>query len=154
MWRRCLLSGMAAWLVTIAPASAFLAYVSNEKSNTVSGIDQLQSTTREGVSTLVVQFLLEKDGDVAAQEVRDKVSSALKQLPEGMEPPLVNKFDMDAAPIMTIGVSGRRDAREVTEIAKHQIQEPLQTVSGVGSVFPAASVALTWKVWLPSARPE
>jgi len=105
-----------------------------EAVNTISGLDQLQSTTREGVTSIVVQFLLEKDGDVAAQEVRDKVSSVLKQLPEGMEPPLVNKFDMDAAPIMTIGISGRRDVREVTEIARRQIQEQLQTVSGVGAV--------------------
>src|SRR5262249_36123116 len=54
---------------------------------------------------------------------------------QGMEPPVVNKFDLDAAPIMTIGVSGRRDLREVTEIARHQIQEQLQTVPGVGMVF-------------------
>ena len=52
-----------------------------------------------------------------------------------MDPPLVNKFDLDASPIMTIGVSGRRDVREVTEIAKHQIQDNLQTVPGVGAVF-------------------
>lgn len=106
-----------------------------EAVNTVSGIDELRSTTREGVSSIVVQFLLEKNGDVGAQEVRDKVSSIMKQLPPGIEPPLVNKFDMDASPIMTIGVSGRRDVREVTEIARRRIQEQLQTVPGVGSVF-------------------
>src|SRR6185369_5196058 len=50
-------------------------------------------------------------------------------------PPIVNRFDLDAAPIITIGVSGRRDVREVTELAKHQIQEQLQTVPGVGAVF-------------------
>jgi hydrophobic/amphiphilic exporter-1 (mainly G- bacteria), HAE1 family len=106
-----------------------------EAINSVSGVDELRSTTREGMVTIVVQFLLEKDGNVGAQEVRDKISSILKQLPQGMDPPVVNKFDIDAAPILTIGVSGNRDIREVTEIAKHQIQEPLQTVSGVGSVF-------------------
>ena len=83
---------------------------------------------------IAVQFRLDKDGDVAAQEVRDKVSSVLNQLPQGMEPPVINRFDLDAAPIMTIGISGRRDVREVTEIAKHQIQEQLQTVQGVGAV--------------------
>lgn len=105
-----------------------------EAINTVSGVDELRSTTREGLSSIVVQFLLEKNGDVAAQEVRDKMSTVLKQLPPGIEPPIVNKFDLDAAPIMTIGVSGRRDVREVTEIARRQIQEQLQTVPGVGSV--------------------
>src|SRR5580765_2799600 len=106
-----------------------------EAINQVSGIDELRSTTREGFATIIVQFKLEKSGDVGAQEVRDKVASISKQLPQGMDPPVVNRFDLDAAPIITLAVSGRRDVREVTEIAKHQIQEQLQTVSGVGAVF-------------------
>ena len=106
-----------------------------EAVNQVSGIEELRSTTREGSATIAIQFSLSKDGDVAAQEVRDKVSSILNQLPQGMDPPVINRFDLDAAPIMTIGVSGRRDVREVTEIARHQIQEQLQTVAGVGAVF-------------------
>lgn len=106
-----------------------------EAINTISGIDELRSITREGTSTLVVRFVLEKNGDVGAQEARDKISSILRQLPEGIETPLVNKFDLDAAPIITLGVSGNRDIREITEIAKRQIQEQLQTVPGVGNVF-------------------
>ena len=106
-----------------------------EAINTVSGVDELRATVREGMTTVVAQFVLEKDGDVAAQEVRDKISSIMKQLPDGMEPPLVDKFDFDSAPIMTIGVSGRRDVREVTEIAKHEIQEVLPKVPGIGRVF-------------------
>ncbi|MCU0710216.1 MAG: efflux RND transporter permease subunit, partial [Pirellula sp.] len=106
-----------------------------EAINTISGIDELRSTTREGTSTIVVRFQLEKNGDVGAQEARDKISSIQRQLPEGMDTPLVNKFDLDAAPIITLGVSGNRDIREVTEIAKRQVQELLQTVPGVGNVF-------------------
>lgn len=106
-----------------------------EALNTISGIDELRSTTREGSTTVVIRFVLEKNGDVGAQEARDKISSVIRQLPEGIETPLVNKFDLDAAPIITIGISGNRDIREVTEIAKHQIQELLQTVPGVGNVF-------------------
>ncbi len=106
-----------------------------ETLNTISGIDELRSTTREGSVTIVIRFVLQKNGDVAAQEARDKISSVVRRLPEGIETPLVNKFDLDAAPIITIGVSGNRDIREVTEIARHQIQELLQTVPGVGNVF-------------------
>ena len=106
-----------------------------EAINSIAGVDELRSTTREGSSLVTVQFMLEKNGDVAAQEIRDKLSVLIKQLPEGMEPPVVNKFDLDAAPIITITVSGLRDVREVTELAKRKIQEPLQTVAGVGSVF-------------------
>lgn len=108
-----------------------------EAINQIAGIDELRSTTREGFVTIIVQFKLEKNGDVGAQEIRDKLAAVLKQLPAGIESPVVNKFDLDASPIMTIGISGRRDVREVTEIVKRQIQEPLQTVSGVGSVFMA-----------------
>src|SRR3989442_1490325 len=61
--------------------------------NTISGIDELRTTVREGVVNIVVQFVLEKNGDIAAQEVRDKVASVVKQLPEGIDPPTVDKFD-------------------------------------------------------------
>lgn len=106
-----------------------------EAINTISGLDEIQSTSREGASTIIVKFVLEKDIDVAVQEIRDKVSAIQKQLPDDMEPPIVNKFDLDASPIMTLAVAGRRDEREVTELAKRKIQEVLQTVPGVGSIF-------------------
>jgi HAE1 family hydrophobic/amphiphilic exporter-1 len=102
--------------------------------NTVSGIDELRSTTMEGVSTITVQFLLSKDGDVGTQEVRDKVNTILADLPDGTEAPIIDKFDTGSMPVMTIAVSGRRDFREVTEVARKQIKERLETVSGVGAV--------------------
>jgi hydrophobic/amphiphilic exporter-1 (mainly G- bacteria), HAE1 family len=102
--------------------------------NTVSGIDELRSTTQEGISVVTVQFLLSKNGDVGAQEVRDKVSSILATLPEGTETPVVNKFDTDAMPVMTLAVSGRRDLREVTELARKRVKERLETVAGVGAI--------------------
>ena len=102
--------------------------------NTVSGIDELRSTTQEGVSIVTVQFLLSKNGDVGTQEVRDKVNSILSDLPDGTRPPIVDKFDTGSMPVMTIAVSGRRDFREVTEIARKQIKERLETVPGVGAI--------------------
>ena len=102
--------------------------------NTVSGIDELRSTTTEGVSIVTVQFLLAKNGDVGMQEVRDKVNTILADLPDGTDPPIVDKFDTGSMPVMTIAVSGRRDFREVTEMARKQIKERLETVNGVGSI--------------------
>src|SRR3954467_14275055 len=102
--------------------------------NTVSGIDELRSTTTEGISVVTVQFLLSKNGDVGAQEVRDKVSTILSTLPEGTEAPIVNKFDTDAMPVLTLAISGRRDLREVTEMARKKIKERLETVNGVGAI--------------------
>lgn len=107
-----------------------------EAVNTVSGIDELRSTTREGVSTVVIGFKLERDGDIAAQDVRDRVSTLLPRLPFGTDPPVVEKFNLDAAPVVTVVVSGGpgRKLREVTEIAKKQIKEDLEAVTGVGAV--------------------
>ncbi|MEN6493176.1 MAG: efflux RND transporter permease subunit, partial [Thermoguttaceae bacterium] len=105
-----------------------------EAVNTVAGLDELRSTVREGMTTVVAQFVLEKSSDVAAQEIRDKISAITYLLPEGTDPPLIDKFDMDASPVLTLAVSGKRDARELTEIVKKKIQEPLQSTPGVGAV--------------------
>lgn len=105
-----------------------------EAVNQIQGIDELSSTTKEGLSRVLVQFHLERDGADAAQDVRDKVAIVLAQLPEDVDPPVVVKFDFDASPIMRIAVSGDRDPRELTEIAKKRIKEDIETISGVGSV--------------------
>src|SRR5512136_327494 len=84
--------------------------------NTVSGIDELRSTTKEGISQIVVQFLLEKPRDVAAQEVRDKISTIVATLPVGTDSPIIDKVDLNAMPVMQIAVSGQRPMQEITEI--------------------------------------
>lgn len=105
-----------------------------EAVNTISGIDELRSTTLEGFSRVVVIFDLERPLDAAAQDVRDKVATILDQLPEGTDPPIVEKFDMDATPIMLLTVTGPRSLRELTEIAKKRVKEPLEGVLGVGAI--------------------
>jgi HAE1 family hydrophobic/amphiphilic exporter-1 len=102
--------------------------------NTVSGIDELRSTTKEGFSQVVVNFKLEKNGDAAAQEVDARVRTILSQLPEGTDAPIIDKLDVGAAPIMTLTISGKRSFREITEIARKRIKEELETISGVGAV--------------------
>ena len=89
--------------------------------NTVSGIDELRSTTSEGISVVTVQFQLSKNGNVGTQEVRDKINTILVDLPDGTDPPIVEKFDTGSMPVMTIAVSGRRDFREVTELAGYRM---------------------------------
>src|SRR5690606_35423506 len=105
-----------------------------EAVNEIQVIDEPSSTTREGVSRVLVQFHLERDNADAAQDVRDKVAIVMAQLPEGVDPPVVVKFDLDASPIMRIAVSGDRDPREITEIARKRIKEDIETLTGVGSV--------------------
>ena len=105
-----------------------------EAVNTVSGIDEMRSTTLEGVSRVIVQFKLERELDAAVQDVRDKISTVLDKLPEGTKPPLVQKFDIGAVPIVTITVTGYQSLKELTELARRRLKEPLESVDGVGSI--------------------
>jgi HAE1 family hydrophobic/amphiphilic exporter-1 len=106
-----------------------------EAVNTIQGIDELRATTVEGVSRVIVMFLLERDTDQAAQDVRDKVAVILRNLPAGIDPPVIEKADPDASPIMSISVSGDRSLREITEIADKQVKQRLEGVSGIGQVL-------------------
>lgn len=105
-----------------------------EAVNTIEGIDELRSITTEGVSRVFIRFVLEKDPDVAAQEVQNKVNAMVAQLPPNTTLPVIDKLDEDSAPIVTIAVSSPRDLREVSEIARRRIKESIETVSGVGQV--------------------
>ena len=86
-----------------------------EAVNTISGIDQLNSNSAEGISQVIVTFHLEKNADVAAQEVRDRINRILPQLPRTILQPTIEKQDPDAAPILTIAVTAKKPIRDVTE---------------------------------------
>ena len=105
-----------------------------EAVNTISGIDELRSTSSEGVSTVIISFLLEKDVDVASQEVRDRVNRVLPLLPRTIDQPTVEKFDPDSAPVMTLAVSADKPIRDITEYADKTLRRQLESVNGVGQV--------------------
>jgi len=105
-----------------------------EAVNTISGIEDITSTSYEGLSIVMVKFILEKNGDVAAQEVRDKVNSVQRQLPQGTDAPMIAKFDMGATPVLNVVIYGDRDLIGLTQIAKKKIKENIETVNGVGAV--------------------
>ncbi len=102
--------------------------------NTISGVEELRSISSEGISQVIIQFVLDKDPDIAAQDVRDKINSILPDLPSDIEQPTVEKVDMDAAPIMTIAVSAPPPTtiREITEYCDKVLRRRLETVYGVG----------------------
>ena len=102
--------------------------------NTISGIDELRSTSVEGVSQVFITFLLEKNPDIAAQEVRNKIDLILNDLPVTAEQPIVQKLDTDAAPVVRIAVSAPRSLREVTDIADKKIKQQIESINGVGDV--------------------
>ncbi|WP_428062271.1 efflux RND transporter permease subunit [Candidatus Avelusimicrobium fimicolum] len=105
-----------------------------ESVNQVEGIDEIQSQSMEGASLVSIKFLMDKDGDVAAQEVRDKVELIKNELPDGTEAPVVQKLDMDSIAVLNVVVSGDRDIVELTEIAKKKVKENIENIRGVGAV--------------------
>ncbi|MFT3713750.1 MAG: efflux RND transporter permease subunit [Archangium sp.] len=103
--------------------------------NTISGIDELRSTSAEGVSQVVIQFALEKNVDVASQEVQQKVNTVLAELPKGIDPPVVVKFEPDALPVLFVALRAPgKTVREVTDLADRVVRRRLETVGGVGKV--------------------
>src|SRR5215210_518386 len=105
-----------------------------EAVNTISAIDELRSNSSEGVSQVIISFLLEKDADIAAQEVRDRVNRVLPLLPKTIDQPTVEKFDPDSAPVLTLSVSADKPLRDITEYADKTLRRQLESVSGVGQV--------------------
>jgi HAE1 family hydrophobic/amphiphilic exporter-1 len=119
-----------------------------EAVNTISGIDELRSTSIEGISQVFVQFLLEKDVNIAAQEVENRVQTVIPRLPETAEQPTVLKLDSDAAPVLRIVVSAPQSLREVTETAKTKIKERIESVNGVGQVTMIGGRERQINVWV------
>lgn len=103
-----------------------------ESINTISGMDELQSFSYEGRSMIWAQFVLEKDSDVAAQDVRDRVGRVINDLPEGIKQPVIEKFNFAGAPIVQVALSGDLPVRDLTRIGRKQVKELLETVDGVG----------------------
>ncbi len=102
--------------------------------NTISQVDEVRSTSSEGQSLVTIAFELSKNGDVAAQEVQNKVNLVINDLPQTAKTPVVQKFDPDAQPILQIAVSAPRSLRDVTLIADKQIKQKLENAKGVGQV--------------------
>ncbi|HEX7706243.1 MAG TPA: efflux RND transporter permease subunit [Thermoanaerobaculia bacterium] len=106
-----------------------------EAVNTIAGIDELTSFSSENVSVVMIGFTLEKDRDVATQEVRDKISTILGDLPLDAEPPIVQNFDPGAVPVVTIAVSGPVSPRDLSEYVDKTLRRRIETVAGVGQVL-------------------
>src|SRR5688572_19116737 len=123
-----------------------------EAVNTISGIDELRSNSSEGVSQVIIAFLLEKDGDIAAQEVRDRVNRVLPLLPRTIEQPQVERFDPDSAPVLTLAVSANKPARDITEYADKTLRRQLESVSGVGQVVVVGGRSRQINIDLDAAR--
>ena len=120
--------------------------------NTLAGIKTLRSTSAEGYSLITVEFQLEKNIDVAYQEVQARINAVRSQLPEDIEDPVIEKLDFDAAPIMTLVLYGDLSERDMYDLADKQVKERLQRIRDVGSVKIVGGRQRKLWLWLDGDR--
>src|SRR3989442_3690194 len=123
-----------------------------EQINTIQGIQELRSISGTGATIIIVTFALSRQIDVAAQDVRDKVAIAVRNLPRPIHPPVVSKFDNDQAPVVTIALSGDRSLRELTELADKVVRPHLERSTGVGEVRIVGGLPRAVSVWVDPDR--
>ncbi|MCA9085422.1 MAG: efflux RND transporter permease subunit [Planctomycetaceae bacterium] len=119
---------------------------------TVAGIDELRSISRDGQSFVIVTFNLNRDIDAATQDVRDAVSGIMNRLPPGIDPPIVQKQDLDSSPVMSLAVSGPRSPRELFVLADNYVKNVIESSHGVGEVVIAGAADRAVKVEIDARR--
>lgn len=125
-----------------------------EAVNTVQGIDELRSISGPGTSNVIVTFNLNRDIDTATQDVRDRVATVLRNLPDDATPPLISKSDNDSQPVLTMALSGDRALRELTELADKVIKVRIERSAGVGDVQIVGGLNRSMNVWVEADRLE
>src|ERR1700675_3511922 len=123
-----------------------------EAVNTIQGITELRSITSPGNSIVVVTFNLNRQIDVATQDVRDKGAAPIRLLPRDIRPPIISKTDNDQAPVITVAVAGDRSLKELTEIADKLVRVELERASGVGEVRIVGGLDRAVNVWIDADR--
>ena len=119
----------------------------------IEGIRTLKSVSTEGRSSITVEFDLGVDMEAAANDVRDKVSRAIRNLPPDTDNPVVMKADADAVPIVNLNVrSDKRNLLQITEIAENIFKERLQTIPGVSEVLIWGAKTYSMRIWMDPAR--
>ena len=116
------------------------------------GLDYIKSTSSTSLSSVVVVFNLNKNGDVATQEVRDKVAGITNNLPRDIDTPIVQKVDLAAQPVISVVLSGQMDIGRLTLFADDTIKDALSSVDGVGRVNLVGGQARQINVFLDHTR--
>ena len=120
--------------------------------NTINGVKTITSSSTEGRSQVIVEFVLERDIDLAVQDVREKISAIRGSLPRDIEEPVIEKVDPDANPILWIALSGEKSIRELSTYADEVLREQLQKINGVGAVRMAGLQLREVIIWIDSDK--
>ncbi|NDI16632.1 MAG: efflux RND transporter permease subunit, partial [Verrucomicrobia bacterium] len=121
--------------------------------NNIPGIKILRSESREQVSSITVEFELNRDVDIGAQDVRDRISRVRDKLPDDIKEPIVAKQDADAQEVMWVALSSpTRSTLDLTNLAERQIKDRLQVLSGVGGINFGGEKRTSMRIWLDSEK--
>jgi HAE1 family hydrophobic/amphiphilic exporter-1 len=120
----------------------------------VQGLREVSSSTRQGQAAISLEFELERDIDVALQEVQSKLSEAQRRLPRDIDPPVIAKANPEDQPIMFVAVGTTRPLRELMEFVDRDVKDRFKTVDGVGEVFLGGFVERNLRVWLDVRKLE
>src|SRR3989338_3953684 len=119
---------------------------------TIEGIKKVQSSSRFGQASVIVEFELSKDIDVAIQEIQTKITQAQRRLPVDMDPAIISKVNPEDQPIIWIGVSGDRPLREMAEYVRDHLKDQFSVIPGVGEVFLGGFIEPAVRVWLDANK--
>jgi HAE1 family hydrophobic/amphiphilic exporter-1 len=123
-----------------------------ESVNTISGVKTITSSSTEGASNISVEFVLEKDIDLAVQDVREKISVIRSKLPNDIDEPVVEKVDPDATPVLWLALHGQKSVRDLSTYADEVLKEQLQRINGVGAIRLYGLRLRQARVWLDNDR--
>jgi HAE1 family hydrophobic/amphiphilic exporter-1 len=123
-----------------------------EAISTINGVKTITSSSLEGISTVTVEFELERNIDLAAQDIREKVSSIRSKLPTDILEPVIQKVDPDATPVLWIAVTGPQSVRDLSTYTNEILKEQLQRIEGVGALRIAGLRLRQGRVWLDANK--
>lgn len=127
--------------------------VLEEELSTIPGLRTITSSSAEEVSTIILEFTLERDLEAAAQDVRDKVSRVRGRLPEEIQEPVVTKQDADANPFFWLALHGENyDLLQLSDVADRIVKPKLQTVKGVGRAIIFGERRYSMRIWLSASQ--
>ncbi len=119
-----------------------------EAINTINGVKTITSTSSEGVSSMIVEFQLERDIDLAVQDVREQIAAVRRSLPDDIDEPVIQKVNPDSTPILWLNLTGEKSIPELSTYADEILKEQLQRIEGVGSLWMGGLQRRQIRVWL------
>ncbi|MCX5808382.1 MAG: efflux RND transporter permease subunit [Proteobacteria bacterium] len=123
-----------------------------ESINTINGVKTITSTSTEGSSVVNVEFILERDIDLAVQDVREKISIIRSKLPKDIDEPIIEKVDPDATPVLWLALSGEKSVKDLSTYADEVLKEQLQKINGVGAIRMYGLRLRQARIWLDNDK--